>query len=380
MIDHTAVNVTDLNAAKAYYSKALEPLGYSLAFEVGDFLGFADANGMDLGVVRRDPVGGAHVAFKCDDHAAVDAYHAAAMAAGGKDNGPPEIRELVRTLARERIAPRAAEIDASHEFPWDVVELYREQEIFGLFFDEAHGGTGTGTLLSLVAIEEVSKVCATSGLILAVQELGSLGLKVAGTDEQKSRCLPKLASGEWLVAYALTEAGSGSDSAAMRTAAHRDGDEYVLDGSKRFITNAGVANLYTVFAKTDPEAGHAGISAFVVESDTPGFEVARLEPKMGIAGSTTGELVFENCRIPAANLLGEEGEGFKIAMRILDRSRPGVAAQALGIAQGATDYALEYARTRETMGKPIVQHQLIAGKLADMETRCEAARGLLYRF
>jgi alkylation response protein AidB-like acyl-CoA dehydrogenase len=291
-----------------------------------------------------------------------------------------EIRELVRTLARERIAPRAAEIDASHEFPWDIVELYREHEIFGLFFDEAHGGMGTGALLSLIAIEEVSKVCATSGLILAVQELGSLGLKVVGTDEQKECYLPKLASGEWLAAYALTEADSGSDSAAMRTTARREGDEYVLDGSKRFITNAAVANLYTVFAKTDPNAGHSGISAFVVESDTPGFEVARLEPKMGIAGSTTGELVFGAARIPAANILGEEGEGFRIAMRILDRSRPGVAAQGLGIAQGATDYALEYARTRETMGKPIAEHQLIAGKLADMETRCEAARGLLYRF
>jgi len=166
----------------------------------------------------------------------------------------------------------------------------------------------------------------------------------------------------------------------MRTTARRDGDEYVLDGSKRFITNAAVASLYTVFAKTDPEAGHTGISAFVVESDTPGFDVARLEPKMGIAGSTTGELVFERARIQAGNRLGEEGEGFRIAMRILDRSRPGVAAQGLGIAQGATDYALEYARTRETMGTPIADHQLIAGKLADMETRCEAARGLLYRF
>ena len=291
-----------------------------------------------------------------------------------------EIRELVRTIAREKIAPRAAEIDESHEFPWDVVELYRENDIFGLFFDEEFGGLGTGTLLALIAIEEVSKVCATSGLILAVQELGSLGLKLAGTDAQKQQYLPKLAGGEWLCAYALTEAGSGSDSAAMRTTAKRDGDEYVLNGSKRFITNAGVANLYTVFAKTDPEGGHAGISAFVVEGDAPGFEVTRLEPKMGISGSTTGELAFDGLRIPAANLLGAEGEGFKIAMRILDRSRPGVAAQALGIAQGATDYALEYAKTRETMGKPIAQHQLIQAKLADMETETEAARGLLYRF
>src|SRR6266849_3115237 len=291
-----------------------------------------------------------------------------------------EIRDLVRTIARERIAPRAAEIDESHEFPWDVVELYRENDLFGLFFEEQHGGLGTGTLLVLIAIEEVSKVCATSGLILAVQELGSLGLKLAGSDAQKQRYLPRLASGEWLCAYALTEAGSGSDSAAMRSTAKREGDEYVLNGTKRFITSAGVASLYTVFAKTDPAAGHAGISAFLVESDTPGFEVTRLEPKMGISGSTTGELAFEGVRIPAANLLGSEGEGFKIAMRILDRSRPGVAAQALGIAQGATDYALEYAKTRETMGKPIAQHQLIQAKLADMETECEAARGLLYRF
>lgn len=291
-----------------------------------------------------------------------------------------ELLELVRTLARERVAPRAAEIDESHEFPWDLVELFREQGLFGLLFDEEWGGTGTGTLVALMAIEEIAKVCATTSLLLAVQELGGLGLKLAGTQEQKERYLPRLASGEWLGAYALTEAGSGSDSAAMRTTARRDGDEYVLDGGKRFITNAGVASLYTVFAKTDPDAGHAGISAFVVESDAPGFEVDRLEPKMGIAGSTTGELVFAGCRVPAVNLLGSEGDGFRIAMRILDHSRPGIAAQGLGIAQGATDYALEYAKSRETMGKPIVQHQLIAAKLADMETKCEAARGLLYRF
>ena len=291
-----------------------------------------------------------------------------------------EIRALVRDLTRERIAPRAAEIDESHEFPWDVVELFREHEIFGLLFDEEHGGSGTGTLLALVAIEEVSKVCATSGLLLAVQELGSLGLELAGTQEQQERWLPRLASGEVLCAYALTEAGSGSDSAAMRTTARRDGDEYELNGSKRFITNAGVAGLYTVFAKTDPDAGHDGISAFLVESDAPGFEVTRLEPKLGISGSTTGELAFDDCRIPVRNLLGDEGEGFRLAMRVLDRSRPGVAAQALGIAQGATDYALEYAKSRETMGKPIAQHQLIQAKLADLETACEAARGLLYRF
>ena len=287
-----------------------------------------------------------------------------------------EVRDLVRTLVRDRIAPRAAEIDATHEFPWDVVDVFREHGLFGLFFEERHGGAGASTLIGLAATEEVAKACATSALILNGQELGALALKLAGNEEQQDRYLPKLASGEWLAAYALTEADSGSDSAAMRTEARRDGDEYVLDGSKRFITNAAVAGLYTVFAKTDPEAGHSGISAFVVEADSPGFEVARLEPKMGIRGSTTGELTFTECRVPAANLLASEGEGFHVAMRVLDRSRPGVAAQALGIAQGATDYALEYAKTRETMGKPIVRHQLIAAKLADMETRCEAARGL----
>jgi alkylation response protein AidB-like acyl-CoA dehydrogenase len=290
-----------------------------------------------------------------------------------------EIRDLVRDLARERVAPRAAEIDKKGEFPWDMVELFREHELFGLPYDEAYGGTGTGALMVLVAVEELSKVCATTGLILAVQELGSLGIKLAGTEEQKQRFLPRLATGEWLAAYALTEPGSGSDSAAMRTEARLDGDEYVLNGGKRFITNAGVAHVYTVFAKTDPEAGHSGISAFAVEADSPGFEVGRIEPKMGIKGSTTGEIFFNDLRIPADNLLGEEGEGFKIAMRILDRSRPGIGAQGLGLAQGATDYALEYAKSRETMGKPIAQHQLISAMLADMETKCEAARGLLYK-
>ena len=290
-----------------------------------------------------------------------------------------EIRELVRTIAREKVAPRAAEIDKTAEFPWDVVEAFRENDLFGVLYDEEYGGIGESALMTLVMIEELSKVCATSGLIIAVQELGSLGIKLAGSAAQKEQFLPKLASGEWLAAYALTEPGSGSDSAAMRTIARRDGDSYVINGGKRFITSAGVASVYVVFAKTDPQQGHGGISAFVVESSAPGFEVGRIEPKMGIKGSTTGEIFFDDCRIPAANLLGAEGDGFKLAMRILDRSRPGIGAQGLGLAQGATDYAVDYARTRETMGKPIGQHQLIAGMLADMETKCEAARGLLYK-
>ena len=290
-----------------------------------------------------------------------------------------EIRELIRDLAREKVAPRAHDIDATGEFPADMVALLRDHDVFGLCIPEEYGGTGTGTLMVLVAIEELAKVCGTTSLLLAAQELGSLPIKLAGNQEQKAKYLPRLASGELLPAYALTESGSGSDSAAMRTAAKRDGDHYVINGDKRFITNASVAGVYIVFAKTNRSAGHRGISAFIVDADTPGFQVSRLEAKMGIKGSTTGELFFTDMRVPVENLLGEEGEGFKLAMRVLDHSRPGIGAQALGLAQGATDYALDYAKTRETMGKPIAQHQMIAGMLADMETKCEAGRGLLYK-
>jgi alkylation response protein AidB-like acyl-CoA dehydrogenase len=289
-----------------------------------------------------------------------------------------EVRELVRSLARERIAPRAAAIDRTAEFPWDVVELYRANGLFQLVADERYGGVGVSTLMTLVAIEEISRVCATSGLILALQELGALAFRLAGSEEQRLRFLPRLASGEWLGAYALTEAGAGSDAAALETRARREGEDYVLAGSKRFISNAGVAGLYVVFAKTEPAAGGGGVSAFALEAGTPGFEVGRIEPKMGIKGSTTGELFFDGCRVPAADRLGAEGDGYRLAMRILDRSRPGIAAQGLGIAQGATDYALEYARSRETFGAPIARHQLVAAMLADMETKCEAARALLY--
>ena len=290
-----------------------------------------------------------------------------------------DLRDLVRTVVRERVAPRAAEIDATAEFPWDVVEAFREADIFALPFAERHGGTGTGTLMFLVAIEEIARACASSALILALQELGALALKLAATEAQQDRWLPKLASGEWLGAYALTEAEAGSDAAALRTRAVRDGDGWVIDGTKRFISNAGVAGLYTVFARTSDEQGHRGISCFVVEADAPGFSVSRLEHKMGIRGTTTGELFFERCRVGADNLVGKEGAGFAIAMQVLDRSRPGIAAQALGIAAGATDVALEYAKARKTFGKSIAEHQLVAAMLADMETRTEAARGLLYR-
>jgi alkylation response protein AidB-like acyl-CoA dehydrogenase len=290
-----------------------------------------------------------------------------------------EIRDLVREVTRRVVAPRAAEIDATGEFPEDVRRAFADAGLFGLPFDAAYGGTGTGTLAVLVAVEEIARACATSALMLSVQDLGAIALRLVGTDEQRARYLPKLASGEWLPAYALTESEAGSDAAALRSTATRDGDAYVLSGGKRFITNAGVAGLYTVFAKTDPEAGSKGITAFLVEANSTGLEVLRVEPKMGIKGSTTGELAFDDVRVPIENRLGEEGDGFAIAMRVLDRSRPGIAAQALGLAQGATDVALAYAAERRSFGQPIAKHQLVAAMLADMETRTWAARGLLYR-
>ncbi len=281
--------------------------------------------------------------------------------------------EAVRTLARERIAPHAAEVDKRAEFPWAAVELLRENDVFALGFAPEYGGTGTGTLTFLRAVEELSWADATVGLILAVQSLGAIAIELSGSPEQRQRYLPRWASGEWIGAYALSEAGSGSDARAMRTTARRDGDEWVIDGSKRFITNAGVAHTYVVFARTGDS-----ISAFMVEKDAPGFSVARIEPKMGIKGSTTGELVFDACRVPAEALVGEEGTGFRTAMRVLDRSRPGIAAQALGIAQAALDHAARYATERETFGKTLSEHQGIQFMLADMAVKVESSRGMLY--
>jgi len=290
------------------------------------------------------------------------------------------LRQTVRQLADERIAPRAAEIDTSEEFPWDVKELLAEHEILALPFPPVYGGV-SGELLTLcLAIEEIARVCVTSSLILAVQALGSRPILIAGTDEQKRRWIPDLAAGKRLAAFALTEAVAGSDPAAMRATARREGDVYVLDGSKRFITQGGVADLYALFAVTDPAAPKGkGISCLMVDGDSAGFSVARLEHKMGIRGSPTAELVFEGVRVPAANLLGREGEGYRIALKTLEHSRPGIAAQAVGIAQGATDVAVDYARTREQFGRPIGEFQMVQAMLADMATRTEAARQLLYK-
>ena len=285
--------------------------------------------------------------------------------------------DMVRDLAREKVAPRAAEIDAKGEFPWDMKELLAQQDIFAMPFPEEYGGLISSELSILMVIEELAKACATTSLLLCVQQLGSLPILLAGNDEQKQRFLPKLASGEWLASYALTEPGSGSDAGAMRTRAVKRGDNYVLNGLKHFITNAGVAHINTVFAVTGNE-GTRSISAFVVEGDRPGFHMGKVENKMGIRGSQTGELVFEDCQIPAENLLGKEGEGFKIALATLDRTRPGIAAQALGIAQGALDFAVKYARERVQFGKPIWDNQAIQFMLADMDIQVEAARQLIY--
>jgi alkylation response protein AidB-like acyl-CoA dehydrogenase len=291
-----------------------------------------------------------------------------------------DLRDVIRQMVTERVAPRAAEIDANSEFPQDLRTLFADHDLFRLPFDEEHGGTGTGALMLCIAIEEVAKACASSSLMLAVQDLGSLPIKLAGSEELKHRVLPRLASGEWLAAFALSEPDAGSDPLSMRMRARRDGDEWVLNGAKNWITNAGVADVYVVFAVSEDADRPSGrITAFAVEADRPGVTISRLEHKMGMRGSPTGQPVFEDVRVPDANVIGSPGEGFKIAMRTLDHSRLGIAAQALGIAQGATDYAAAYARERLAFGKPINQLQGIQFKLADMETKTAAARELLYR-
>ncbi len=288
-----------------------------------------------------------------------------------------DLRDMVRRLARERIALRAAEIDATATYPQDVRELLAEHDVLALPFDEEHGGTGTGTLMLNVAIEEIAHACASSALILMLQELGTLPIKLFGTDEQRARVLPRCASGEWAAAFALSEAEAGSDPAAMRTTARQDGGEWVLDGQKTWISNAGVADFYVVFASTDRETRRT--TAFLVERDRPGLSIGKLEHKLGIKGSPTGSPVLDGVRVPAENVVGEVGGGLRVALATLERSRLGAAAQAVGIAQGATDYANAYARERVTFGQPLNQHQGIQFKLADMETGTAAARELLHR-
>jgi alkylation response protein AidB-like acyl-CoA dehydrogenase len=292
------------------------------------------------------------------------------------------LRDAVRTLADERVAPRAADIDRTGEFPQDLRALLAAQDILGLPFPAEYGGLGADLLTVCLAVEQLSRACATTGLILAVHELASLPILLAGTAEQQERFVPRLASGEQLIAFALTEAEAGSDVGSIRTRAVRDGDDYLITGSKRFISHGSVADLITVFAVTDvdPDASsRSRLSCFVVEVPADGFEVARIEHKMGLRGSPTAELAFDGVRVPAANRIGVEGEGFDIAMRTFDRSRPGIAAQAVGIAQGALDVATAYARDRRQFGQRIGDLQMISAMLADMDAATESARQLLYK-
>src|SRR5829696_4233505 len=291
-----------------------------------------------------------------------------------------EFRDAIRKMVTERVAPRAAEIDAKAEYPWDLRRLFAEHDLFGLPFGEEHGGTGTGTLMLNVAVEEVARACASSALMLMVQELGTLPIQLYGSEGLKQRFLPRCASGEWTPAFALSEPEAGSDPGGMICKAVRDGDEWIVTGTKNWITNLGIADFYIVFAVTDPSAGRSrGISAFVVEADRPGFSVGKLEHKLGIKGSPTGQPIFDDVRIPAANLIGEVDKGMHVALGTLDHSRLGIGAQALGIAQGATDYAAAYARERRQFGQPINAFQAIQFKLADMETQTAAGRELLYQ-
>jgi alkylation response protein AidB-like acyl-CoA dehydrogenase len=288
-----------------------------------------------------------------------------------------DFRATIRQLAQEKIAPRAAEIDAADDYPWDIRRLLGEQDVLALPFDEQYGGTGTGTLMLQVAVEELAKASAACALILMVQELGTLPIARFGSPELKQRFLPRCATGEWSPAFCLSEPDAGSDPAAMRTSAVLDGEEWVINGTKNWISNAGVADFYVVFAATDRE--NRRFTAFVVEADRRGFSVPKYEHKLGIHGSPTGQPVLDGVRIPQENVIGEVGRGLAVALATLERTRLGAAAQAVGIAQGALDYAVSYAKERVAFGKPIIELQGLQFKLADMQTRTAAARELLYK-
>ncbi|HMU28375.1 MAG TPA: acyl-CoA dehydrogenase family protein [Solirubrobacterales bacterium] len=288
--------------------------------------------------------------------------------------------EVIRQMVVEKVTPRAHDIDESGEFPQDIRELFAEHDLFGLPFEEKHGGTGTGELMLCAAIEEIAKGCASSSLMVAAQDLSSLPMKLAASDELKDRILPRMASGEWLGAFCLSEPDAGSDPGAMRTRATKVDGGWKLNGAKNWITNSGVADVYVTFAVTDPDVKFSrGITCFAVMGDADGFRIDALEKKMGMKGSPTGQPVYEDVFVPDEDVIGEVGKGFAVAMQTLDRSRLGIGAQALGIAQGATDYAADYAKERIAFGKPINQLQGIQFKLADMETKTAAARELLYK-
>jgi alkylation response protein AidB-like acyl-CoA dehydrogenase len=290
-----------------------------------------------------------------------------------------EFRRLVRTIAEEKIAPRAADIDETDEWPEDVYKVLVQSDLMGVGYPEEHGGSGGGSLAFGVLIEELSRASAGVSLTPLVSKLGVIPLVVAGDDDKVKRMTEGIARGEMLMSYALTEPGAGSDAAAMTTRYERDGDEWVLNGTKRFITGAGVSHAYVVFATKDPSLRSKGVSAFLVMHDDPGVSFGRKEEKMGIRGSPTREVICERTRIPHDRLIGEEGEGFAYAMRTLDYSRPAIAAQALGIAQGALDFAARYATERQQFGQPIAEFEGVSFMLADMAMQLEAARMLVYK-
>ena len=288
------------------------------------------------------------------------------------------LRKTVRQLADDKIAPRAAEIDETGEFPRDVLDTLVAAELHAVHVPEQYGGIGADAIASAIVIEEVARACCASSLIPAVNKLGTMGLLLSGSEELKQRYLPQLARGEVMFSYALSEPEAGSDAGGMKTRAVRDGDSYVLNGVKRWITNAGESEYYTVMAVTDPDAGSRGISAFVVEKADEGVSFGAPEKKMGIKGSPTREVYFDNVRIPADRMIGEPGTGFKTALATLDHTRLTIGAQALGVAQGAVDYCIRYVQERKQFGKPIAEFQGVSFLLADMAMKTEAARALIY--
>ncbi len=288
------------------------------------------------------------------------------------------IRDLARKIAEEKVAPRAAEFDEAEEFPWDLIKILAESGLFGVWVPEEYGGLGGGVFEQCLVVEELSRACGAVAVSYAASALGGFPILLFGTGEQKRKCMPDIASGAKLAAFALTEPDAGSDASNIRTTAKRDGDHYILNGTKQWITNGGEAEIYTVIATIDPSRGARGMTAFIVEKGTPGFEFGKKEKKMGIRASATRELIFQDCRVPAANMLEREGKGFIVAMRTFDRTRPGVAAQAVGIAQGALDRVAKYATERVQFGKRIAEFQAIEHMIADMATQVEAARALVY--
>ena len=288
------------------------------------------------------------------------------------------IKDLAAQIAREKIAPIAAELDESGEFPWEVVKTLAQSDLFRVFIPTEYDGLGGGMFEMCLVVEELSRACSGIALAYAASGLGTIPIILFGNEEQKKKYLPRLAAGEILAAFGLTESGAGSDAAAIKTTAKPDGDCYVMNGTKQWITNGGEASIYTVVALTDPVRGVRGSSTILVDKGQPGFTFGKKENKMGIRASATRELVFQDCRVPKSNLLAKEGMGFLVAMKTLDQSRPGVASQALGIAQGAMDKAIEYSRERKQFGKPISAFQGIQFMLADMSTEIEAARWLCY--